>query len=1031
MKRKLYFLAIFTLLCLCFTAVFSACSLLGGGGEHAHDMTYNAQQDATCVHEGKQAYYYCKGCKKYFTDEQGQNQISAPVKIPETEHEWLNNPDFDSEDVAATCMTTGKNVVKCANCPSSKKIDTPIDPTNHFDRHHRYVIDEPATCTDTGTGHYQCRCGVNFASSVIQAKGHDIVTDERVEPDCTKTGLTEGSHCTRCEEATVAQTVIPADGHTIVTDKPVAPTCTKKGLTEGSHCGVCDETLVVQTEVAALGHTAVTDKPVAPTCTETGLTEGSHCDVCNETLVEQTEVDALGHTAVTDKLVAPTCTEKGLTEGSHCGVCDETLVKQTEVAALGHTAVTDKPVAPTCTETGLTEGSHCDVCDETLVVQTEVPANGHTVPHYTHDYIKHFGSCSVCQTAMDKEHTFDSATHLCACGRKEYSAGLTYAAIDGNTAWQVTGLGTCEDEHVVIPYEHEGKPVKSVAANAFAGEANLSAISLPHTLDSIGNDAFATTGITQLYIDDLTAWLDITFDSLTANPVYQGGTIYLNNTALTELIFQESVTIPAYAFAGANLTKVTFPYYYAVNIGSYAFKNCTANMQFGANHSLTLADYALADSGVTNLTLNDSGQCTDSFGERVIDGCAFLKTVTASTEQFFTLFAMPTESNGAYQTNVWLPSLTEVIISAGDIGATTYRRAFMGQPYIQKVTLPNATTHLPDYMFANCAALTQVNLPASLITVGNNAFENCTSLQQIALPDTVTSLGDYAFKGAKLQTLTFPTDIQTIGNGAFENCSSLTVLHIPQNVTLGAEQIFANGGTQYTWQSTLLKGCTALEELTLPNFNAKVNASPDKQNYTNWSTYDRLGFYFDSVNTATTYPNLKTLTLLNTNYIRSNAFVGFTGIQELNLPASVSNIDTGNHAEELRRLTNLKVLTVASSNANYTAENNVLYNKNKTTLICYAPAQTATSFAIPESVTTVQTYAFANTTNLQTVTVSANVTAIGAYAFYQSGIQNAVFTVTAGWNNGVTEQQVSNDTAKNAELLTFAKYALYNDWTRN
>ena len=42
--------------------------------------------------------------------------------------------------------------------------------------------------------------------------------------------------------------------HTIVIDEADPATCTEAGLTEGSHCSVCNEVIVAQTEVAALGH---------------------------------------------------------------------------------------------------------------------------------------------------------------------------------------------------------------------------------------------------------------------------------------------------------------------------------------------------------------------------------------------------------------------------------------------------------------------------------------------------------------------------------------------------------------------------------------------------------------------------------------------------------------------------------------------------------------------------------------------------------------------------------------------------------
>ena len=138
-------------------------------------------------------------------------------------------------------------------------------------------------------------------------------------------------------------TVVKSD-HTPVTDPAIESTCTKTGLTEGSHCSVCDAIIRVQEVVPVLPHTPVTDPAVEPTCTEAGLTEGSHCSVCGEVLVEQSTIPKADHTYVIDDAVAPTCKKTGLTAGAHCSVCGKVFVKQKKIPkliSLKKCAVTD------------------------------------------------------------------------------------------------------------------------------------------------------------------------------------------------------------------------------------------------------------------------------------------------------------------------------------------------------------------------------------------------------------------------------------------------------------------------------------------------------------------------------------------------------------------------------------------------------------------------------------------------------------------------------------------------------------------
>lgn len=166
---------------------------------------------------------------------------------------------------------------------------------------------------------------------------HEVIVDAAVDATCTKTGLTEGSHCNLCSEILVAQEVVSAKGHIEATNESIDATCTETGLTEGTYCSVCDEILVAQEVVPANGHTEVIREGKEATCTDTGLTEGTDCSVCGEVLIAQETIPAKGHTEVIKARKEATCTATGLTEGKDCSVCGAVLKAQKTIAAKGHT----------------------------------------------------------------------------------------------------------------------------------------------------------------------------------------------------------------------------------------------------------------------------------------------------------------------------------------------------------------------------------------------------------------------------------------------------------------------------------------------------------------------------------------------------------------------------------------------------------------------------------------------------------------------------------------------------------------------
>jgi len=72
---------------------------------------------------------------------------------------------------------------------------------------------------------------------------------------------------------------------------------------------------------------------------------------------------------------------------------------------------------------------------------------------------------------------------------------------------------------------------------------------------------------------------------------------------------------------------------------------------------------------------------------------------------------------------------------------------------------------------------------------------------------------------------------------------------------------------------------------------------------------------------------------------------------------------------------------VDENNSLYSSEDGVLFNKEKTSILKYPQGKKSNTYIIPDSVTTIEEWAFENCVNLKSITIPDNVTTIGAWAF--------------------------------------------------
>jgi hypothetical protein len=493
---------------------------------------------------------------------------------------------------------------------------------------------------------------------------------------------------------------------------------------------------------------------------------------------------------------------------------------------------------------------------------------------------------------------------------------------------------------VVIPGVLGGKTVTAIGDEENFPFENqfITSVTIPDTVNYIGNKAFSNTAISSISIPE--------------------GVTEINNSTfrycrlLKNITFSNNTTrIGAYAFADSGLDAIGIPAN-VTSIDDLAFYNCR-----------TLREI--------NVDINNSNYAS-------ADGVLFSKDMK-------TLICYPGDKRSM---EYIIPGSVTVIS----------QRAF-SYTKVSKVTIPDEVSDL-SYVFTDATFLSDVNIPTSATSIGPYAFHDCMSLQSIVIPEGITSIDEAAFDGAGLLNIVFPNSLNFLGMQAFNgnsdlqnitfgenttltssnfyytfgNCTSLQSIKMSRNIFEGAEMDFTmqtglspsymailmdydgkpyysvdEQGVLYNANKTILISCPSdltLDEFIIPEgvdtiayqafamTKIKEVILPDSL-----MTIGNEAFFGSAIESITIPDGVTSL------LPRNSCLVGCFYLEIVNIGAGVSEL-SGENVSGF----NLKEINISPLNPYFTSIDGVVYSKDMKTLIAFPPNNPQLNYTIPEEV---------------------------------------------------------------------------------
>ena len=262
--------------------------------------------------------------------------------------------------------------------------------------------------------------------------------------------------------------------------------------------------------------------------------------------------------------------------------------------------------------------------------------------------------------------------------------------------------------------------LEEIPEGMFYGQKELSKVTLPENLKSIGDYAF--------YCCE--SLINITIPNKVTSI---GQEAFLLCKSLTSIDISSSVTSIGWrAFSMCySLTNIDIPKG-ITTIAVGAFTQCYALVDVNIPSSVTSIE-TQAFSNCKSLPNIDIPSSVTSIGSGAFYGCQSLTSITIP--EGVNYLEGETFSDCSNLISVKLPSSLESI------------KGFAGCNSLESIEIPNGVKTIGFMAFLDCANLSNIIISNSVTLIDEFAFSYCRSIESIIIPESITILGDRSFNG--------------------------------------------------------------------------------------------------------------------------------------------------------------------------------------------------------------------------------------------------------------------------------------------